>query len=335
MLRTLAFLALTFCASFAQAQVVNVYSARHYDTDDKLYQIFKKKTGITVKVIQGGSSSLLERLNREGKRSPADVFITVDAGRLYKAEERGIFGSVKSAVLNKRVPQNLRHPQGLWFGLTQRVRIILVSKTRVPKGAITRYEDLAKPRWRNKVLIRSSGNIYNQSLVGSMMEALGQKGAMSWCRDLVRNMARKPQGGDRDQIRGVAAGEADVAVSNHYYYARLLTSKKKADRKAANAVRLIFPNQKDRGAHVNISGAGLVKTAPNRANAIKFLEFLVSDEAQKIFAAGNNEYPVVNGVEPPAVLKQFGTFKADTVSAYKFGKNNRQAIRMMNRARWR
>ena len=210
-----------------------------------------------------------------------------------------------------------------------------MSKERVKPGEITRYEDLAKPKWRKRVLIRGSSNIYNQSLVGSLIEAHGQKEALSWCRSLVRNMARRPQGGDRDQIRAVAAGEGDVAVANHYYFARLLTSKKEADRKAANAVRLIFPNQKDRGAHVNISGAGLLKSSRNQANAIKFLEFLVSNEAQKIFAAGNNEYPVVKGVAPPPALKRFGKFKSDPVSAYKFGKNNRRAIFMMDRARWR
>ena len=336
MLRLITALAFGFVAVAAQgADVVNIYSARHYDTDDTLYRNFKDRTGITVKVIEGNSDALLSRLKREGKRSPADVFITVDAGRLNKAERQGIFAPVKSNVLAERVPSHLRHPEGLWFGLTQRVRVILASKARVKPDEITRYEDLAKPKWRKRVLIRSSSNVYNQSLVGSLIARYGEKRALAWCEAVVANMARRPQGGDRDQIRAVAAGEGDVAVANHYYYARLLTSSKEADRRAANAVRLIFPNQKDRGAHVNISGAGVVKTAPNKANAIKFLEFLVSDRAQQVFAAGNNEYPVVKSVAPPAVLKQFGTFKADAVSAHKFGNNNQQAIRLMDRAKWR
>ena len=336
MLRAILALAVgSFAVGLQAADVVNIYSARHYDTDDALFQKFKTQTGITVKVIEGNSDALLTRLRREGKRSPADIFITVDAGRLNKAEAQGIFAPVTSKILTDRVPTNLRHPKGLWFGLTQRVRIILVSKTRVQPGEITRYEDLAKTKWRKRVLIRSSSNVYNQSLVGSLIAKYGDKRALAWCEAVVANMARRPQGGDRDQIRAVAAGEGDVAVANHYYYARLLTSPKEADRRAANAVRLVFPNQKDRGAHVNISGAGVVKTAPNKANAIKFLEFLVSDEAQKVFSAGNNEYPVVKSVPPPQVLKQFGTFKADTVSAHEFGRNNQKAIRLMDRAKWR
>ncbi len=315
------------------AEVVNVYSARHYDTDDALYEKFKAKTGIEVRVIEGSSDALLERLRREGRRSPADVFITVDAGRLNKADEQGIFAQLQSKTIESRVPKHLRHPQGHWFGLTQRVRVILASKSRVEPGEIQSYEDLAKPKWRKRVLIRSSSNIYNQSLVGSMIAKHGEKEAAAWCEAIVNNMARRPQGGDRDQIRAVAAGEGDIAVANHYYYARMLNWEAAADRKAAESVRLIFPNQEDRGAHVNISGAGLVKTAPNRANAIKFLEYLVSDDAQKIYAAGNNEYPVVSSVEPPKVLKQFGEFKADSVSAYSFGKNNQKAIRTMDRAR--
>jgi len=336
MLRAVALLLVSILARGISAEeVVNVYSARHYDTDDSLFETFEKETGIKVKVIEASSDALLERLEREGDRSPADVFITVDAGRLDQAEKKGIFAPVDSKILRERVPSHLRHPENLWFGLTKRVRVILVSKERVKPGEITRYEDLADPKWKGRVLIRSSTNVYNQSLVGSLIEEHGEEKAFAWCQALVANMARPPQGGDRDQIRAVASGEGDVAVSNHYYFAHMLTSKDEADRKAAETVRLVFPNQEDRGAHVNISGAGVVKTAPNKANAIKFLEFLVSKEAQEVFAAGNNEYPVVEGVEPPPVLKKFGEFKADDVSAHAFGKNNAKAIRLMDRAKWR
>lgn len=316
-------------------EVVNVYSARHYDTDDRLYEKFRELTGIQVNIIEGGSDALLERLKREGERSPADVFITVDAGRLHKAELQGVFGKTRSEILEKRVPESLRHPEGLWFGLTRRVRVIFVSRERVKEGEISTYEELADPKWRDRVLIRSSSNVYNQSLIGSLIEKHGEKKAQEWCEAVVANMARRPQGGDTDQIRAVAAGEGDVAVANHYYFARLLSSSKPEDQKVAKSVRLVFPNQKDRGAHVNISGAGVVKSAPNRENAVKFLEFLVSEEAQRIFAAGSNEYPVVEGVDPPAVLKPFGKFKADRVSAHAFGKNNQKAIMTMDRAKWR
>ena len=336
MLRRLSPLSLiVFSINATASDTVTVYSARHYDTDDALYQKFEEQAGIKVNVIEGRSEALLERMRREGKRSPADVFITVDAGRLNTAEEEGIFQGVSSRVLNERVPEHLRHPQGLWFGLTKRVRVILVSKDRVKPGEITSYEDLAKPRWRKSVLIRSSSNVYNQSLVGSLIEQHSEAQALKWCQALVENMARRPQGGDRDQIRAVAAGEGAVAVANHYYYARLLASEKAADREAANAVRLVFPNQHGRGAHVNISGAGVVKTAPNKENAVKFLEYLVSDDAQKAFAAGSYEYPVVPAVPRASVLEQFGEFKGDVVSAYAFGKNNKKAIRIMDQAGWR
>ena len=332
--------ALTLLASFllcsvaAADGVVNVYSARHYDTDDKIYEKFTDQTGIKVNIIEGNSDALLARLKREGKRSPADVFITVDAGRLFKAEEQGVFQSVSSDVLPKRVPANLRHPKGLWFGLTKRARIILRSKDRVKEGEITSYEELAKPEWKGRVLIRSSSNVYNQSLVGSMIEAHGEEAAQQWCKGVVANMARKPQGGDRDQIKGVAAGLADVAVANSYYYARMLngTDEEKA---AAAKVVVVFPNQNNRGTHVNLSGIGVVAGSKNKANAIKFIEYLTSDAAQEVFAAGNNEYPVVKGVKTVSVLEGFGKFKEDKVNAAMFGRNNPVAIKVMDRAGWR
>ena len=241
---------------------------------------------------------------------------------------------ISSKRLTTRVPANLRHPKGLWFGLTKRARIILRSKERVKEGEITSYEDLAKPKWKGRVLIRSSSNVYNQSLVGSMIVAHGVKGAEAWCRGLVANMARKPQGGDRDQIKGVAAGEADVAVANSYYYARMLSGTP-AEKAAAAKVAVVFPNQDGRGTHVNLSGVGVCAHAPNKANAIKFVEFLSGELAQKTFAAGNNEYPVVRGVETVPVLRNFGTFKEDAVNAAAFGNNNLTAVRIMDRAGWR
>ncbi len=316
------------------AQEVNVYSARHYDTDDALYEKFTEQTGVKVNLIEAKSDALLERLKREGKNSPADVFITVDAGRLHKAEQLGVFQPIDSELLENRVPENLRHPEGLWFGLTKRARVILRSRDRVGDNEITCYEDLADPKWKDRVLIRSSSNVYNQSLVGSIIEAQGEEAAAKWCDGVVANMARRPQGGDRDQIKAVAAGEGDVAIANSYYFARMLNGSDE-EKEAASKVQVVFPNQNDRGAHVNISGIGVVKSSPNKENAIKFIEFLTSDDAQKVFAAGNNEYPVVEGVEIAPVLTKLGEFKEDVLNPAVFGGNNQKALRMMDRAGWR
>lgn len=318
----------------ADAGVVNVYSARHYDVDDSLYERFKAETGIEVNLIEGDSASLLERLRREGDQSPADLFIAVDAGRLHQAETEGIFDSVQSDVLSERIPESLRHPEGLWFGLTKRARVIVYAKDRVQPGDIATYEDLADPKWKGKVLIRSSSNIYNQSLMGSIVAAMGEADAETWCKGLVANMARKPQGGDRDQVRAVAAGEGDVAVANTYYLGHMMAGSPE-DQDAASKVGVIFPNQDGRGTHVNISGAGVVKGAPNRDNAIKFLEFLVGDEAQTVFAGGNKEYPVTVGTEVAPELAGFGTFKEDAVNASVFGAANQQAVMLMDRCGWR
>ncbi|MEO1007499.1 MAG: extracellular solute-binding protein [Planctomycetota bacterium] len=327
-----------------QDEVVNVYSARHYDTDDALYERFTAQTGIRVNLIEGRSDALLARLQREGDLSPADVFITVDAARLQQAVEAGVLAETESAELEARVPATLRDPEGRWFALTRRVRLIVVHRDRVPEGAITSYADLADPRWRDRVLVRSSSSVYNQSLVAAMADAAGAEATEAWCEGLVTNFARNPQGGDRDQVRAVAAGEGDVALVNHYYVARMLTGGG-ADRDAAESVRVIFPDQSSAsasdgskglsGAHVNISGAGVVKTAPNRENAIKFIEYLLSNDAQRALAEGNNEYPVVPGVPITSVLRGFGTFRADDVPVSAMASGNREAVEMMDRAGWR
>lgn len=317
-------------------QVVNVYSARHYDTDDHLYAMFKEQTGIEVKLIEGDSAALLERLRREGEQSPADVFIAVDAGRLQHAESEGIFAPTRSEILEERIPASLRHPDGLWFGLTKRARVIVYAKDRVQADEITNYEDLADPKWKGRVLIRSSSNVYNLSLMGSIIAAHGEEAAEQWCKALVANMARPPQGGDRDQVRAVAAGEGDVAVVNTYYLAQMLAADDKPeDQEAAAKVGIIFPNQGDRGTHVNVSGAGLVKGGPNPENAVKFLEFLTSPEAQKILADENKEYPVAMGYEWVAELRGFGEFKEDALNASVFGTNNQNALMTMDRCGWR
>ncbi|MEM7353907.1 MAG: Fe(3+) ABC transporter substrate-binding protein [Acidobacteriota bacterium] len=314
-------------------QVVNVYSARHYDTDDALYEEFKKQTGIEVNLIEADSAALLERLRREGDQSPADVFIAVDAGRLHQAEQESIFDPVQSEVLSQRIPENLRHPQGLWFGLTKRARVIVYAKDRVQPEEIGSYEDLADAKWKGRVLIRSSSNIYNQSLMGSILAAHGEEAAEAWCKGLVANMARKPQGGDRDQIRAVAAGEGDVAVVNTYYLAKMLAGSEE-DKAVAEQVAVVFPNQADRGTHVNLSGAGVVKGAPNRDNAVAFIEFLASPKSQAVFAGGNKEYAVSLSNESVPELAEYGEFTEDALNASEFGANNQQSLMVMDRCGW-
>ncbi|MEM9916123.1 MAG: Fe(3+) ABC transporter substrate-binding protein [Planctomycetota bacterium] len=318
----------------AEENVVNVYSSRHYDTDVVLYQQFEAATGIRVNVIEGDTDALLTRITREGDLSPADVFIAVDAGRLHKAVELDVLQPVTSDVLSERIPEHLRHPDGLWFGLSQRVRVFLLSPD-VPADFVTTYEDLASKEIDGGLLLRSSSNIYNQSMVGSLLAYHGPEWTEDWARGVVDNFARRPQGGDTDQIRALAAGEGEIAVANHYYFARMLAGDNAADRAAASKLRLVFPNQEDRGAHVNVSGAGIVKNAPNRENAVALLEFLTTVEAQQQYALANHEYPVVEGVELTDVLKGFGTFKADQLNAAELGNNNREAVRVMDRAGWR
>jgi len=328
-------LAATLTGTALARGVVNVYTARHYDSDETLYQRFEETTGVTVNVIEGDSDELISRMLSEGANSPADVFITVDVGRLWRAEQEGLLSSVDSDVLNDRVPANLRHPSGLWFGLTQRVRGIVYAPDRVAEGEVTSYLDLAGPSLLGRVCIRSSSNIYNQSLLASIIASAGADAAEAWARGVVANMARPPQGGDTDQIRAVAAGACDVAVVNHYYLARLIASDDPADNEVAEAVQWLFPNQDGRGAHVNVSGAGVVETAPHREAAVRFIEFLVSDEAQEVFAAGNNEFPVVRGVPASDVAKRFGPFETDEINVALYGENNPEAVRIFDRAGWR
>ncbi len=314
---------------------VNIYSARHYDVDQFIYDAFTERSGIEVRVLEGSSDQLVERIKREGAASPADVLITVDAGRLWRAEEAGVFQPTESELLERRIPSNLRHPDGLWFGFSQRLRLIFYSKERFDPDRIQRYEDLADPSLEGAICIRSSNNIYNQSLLASMIEAHGSEQATEWVRGLVSNLARPPQGGDTDQLRGLAAGECDVAVANDYYYHRLLESDDAEDRRVAERIGVIFPNQDGRGAHVNVGGAGIVDGAPNYDNAVKFLEFLASEEAQTLFAGGNYEYPVVAGVERHELLPDLSQIKLDPVSVSALGSSNPEAVRVADRAGWR
>jgi len=318
----------------AQAQeVLNLYSARHYQTDDALYAGFTEKTGIEINRIEGESDALIERIKSEGANSPADVFVTVDAGRLWRAEEAGLFQPIESEVLNKAIPENLRHPDGLWFGFSTRARLVYYDKTKIQPGEIKTYEDLADPKWKGKVCIRSSSNVYNQSLLSALIDAHGEAGAKEWAEGVVGNMARNPVGGDTDQIRGIGAGECEIAVANSYYFARLLADP--AEKELVDKIGWVFPDQESRGTHVNVSGAGVLKNAPHKEAAVKFLEYLVSPEAQRYFAEGNNEYPVISGVETTAAVKELGTeFKVDPVNVAVYGSNQPVAQRIFDSVGW-
>ncbi|MFG0315786.1 MAG: Fe(3+) ABC transporter substrate-binding protein [Planctomycetota bacterium JB042] len=315
---------------------VNVYSSRHYDTDRELYRAFEEETGIAVRLVEASGDALLARIRSEGANSPCDLYVTVDAGRLHAAEAAGLFEPLRSERLEGRVPEHLRHSQGHWFALTKRARCIFYARSAVRPEELSTYEALADPKWKGRVLIRSSSNVYNQSLVGSLLARVGEEATEEWARGLVANLARKPQGGDTDQIRAVAAGEGDLAVANSYYYAKLMKSDDPADREVVEKVGIFFPNQGGRGTHVNVSGAGIVKTAKNEENARRLLEFLLSDASQRMLARGNNEFPVVPGVEPDDVVKPWLEFEFDTETPVEeLGRRNKQAILLMDRVGWR
>ena len=330
--RVLAIPTLLATALIALGDEVNVYSARHYDTDLALYERFEETTGITVNLIEGNSDGLIERIRNEGELSPADLLITVDAGRLWRAHEQGVFQPVDSAVLNERIPAHLREPGGHWFGLSKRARVIVYNAAAGLSDNITRYEDLADESLRGKVCMRSSGNIYNLSLLGALIEHHGAEAAEAWAKGVVENFHRPPQGNDTAQLRAVASGECGVSIANTYYIGRLLGSESAADREVVAALGVLFPNQADRGAHVNISGAGVVRHAPHRNNAVRFLEYLSGDFAQGLFAEGNNEYPVVGAAAGP--VSELGTFKEDAVNASVFGANQALAVKVFDRAGW-
>jgi len=323
-------------AATAQEKVVNVYSGRHYQTDEALYAGFTKATGIKVNRIEAGEDAIIERIRNEGARSPADVMITVDAGRLWRAEQLGLFQPVKSATLDARIPASLREPGGQWFGFSARARVIAYNKAKVQPGEIKTYEELADPRWKGRVCMRSSTNIYNLSLLGAMIDHLGEAKAEAWARGVRTNLAVEPKGGDTDQLKAVAAGQCDVTISNQYYYARLVRSQKPDEKEVAGKIGLVLPNQGSWGTHVNISGAGVLKNAPNRENAIKFLEYLAGEEAQRYFADGNNEWPVVKSVKVDnSVLNALGDFKRDNVNVAVFGKNQPGSQKIYDRVAWK
>jgi iron(III) transport system substrate-binding protein len=327
-------LALPAAPADAQDRVLNVYSSRHYDTDRALYDGFTQRTGIRIRLIEGDADQLIERIRNEGANSPADVLMTVDAARLYRAQAGGILQPVRNAALEARIPAHLRDPEGHWFGISKRARVIMFDRQNPPQG-LTRMEDLSDPRFRGQICVRSSSHPYNLSLMGSILAANGEQAAEAWARGVVANFARQPQGGDTPQFQAIPAGQCRIAIANTYYLARFGASQNPAERALYDRIGVIFPNQADRGTHVNVSGAGVVRTAPNRAAAVAFLEYLASDDAQRLFANGNFEYPVVAGIEPHPALARFGEFREDSLNAARFGASSAQALQIMQRAGWR
>lgn len=321
--------------SSSSGDVVNVYTHRHYKADDELFSKFTEETGIKVNIVNASADELIQRLETESENSNADILITVDAGRLYRAQSKGLLQPIQSETLNSNISSEYREKDGYWYGLTFRARIIAYSKDRVNPEDIQTYEDLADSRWKGKVVIRSSENVYNQSLLASIILADGPDKAKEWAEDVVANMARNPKGSDRDQVKAVASGEADLAVVNTYYIGLMLNDENIEERKAGESVGVIFPNQNGRGTHINISGVGVTKYAPNRDNAIKLIEFLSGKEAQQTLANLNYEYPINPEANKASILKTWGNFKADTVELYKLGEYNSMAVKIFDEAGWK
>ena len=326
---------LAFFYSCSESEEVNIYSSRHYDTDLELYDQFTEETGIEINLIEGSSDELIERMRNEGINSPADVVITVDAGRLWRAKEADVLQPIESDYLEEVIPEQLRDIDDMWVGLSKRVRGIIYNKENVDPADLEGYMNLADEEWNGRLCVRSSNNIYNQSLVASLIESNGEESVEEWANGLVSNFARDPQGGDTDQIKAVAAGICDVAIANHYYLARLMQSADEQDQEVAEKVDIYFPTAEFGGAHVNISGAGIAANAPNKENAIRFIEYLATEEAQQLYSIGNNEFPILQDMEIPGVLGEFGSFESDAVNVTSYGENNPIAIRLMDRAGWR
>lgn len=311
--------------------IINIYSARHYDADKEMYAEFQKDTGIKVNVIEGKAPELLERLKREGADTQADVFVTSDIANLYQAVEAGLTQNVESDIVNKNIPSNLRGENNEWVGLTQRARIIAYDKAKVRPEELSTYEDLTSNKWNKKVLVRSSESTYNQSLLASFIDLNGEKSATDWAQGIVRNFARQPQGNDRDQVKAIAAGEGEVAIVNSYYIGKMVNSEDAEEKKAVEKVGVFFPEN----THINVSGIVLGKYSKNKENAVKFIEYMTEEKAQKAFTDINSEYPANPNVEPSELLKSWGEFTTQDINLTNVGKYNKQAVEIFNKVGWK
>jgi iron(III) transport system substrate-binding protein len=328
-------LALTAAVPARAAAELNIYSARHYDSDALLYDGFEKATGIAINLIEGEGPELMARMKAEGRNSPADIFMTVDAGNLWLAEKENLFQPATSPVLEQRIPAALKNPKHLWYGFATRARLIFVNAKKVDPKLVQTYESLADPRLKGRLCMRSSSAVYNLSMLGGMIARLGPQKAEAWAKAVVANFAKPPQGVDTSLLLSVAAGECAVTIANHYYYMRLANSKLPRERAAAQALTVVLPNQQTSGTHVNISGAGLLASAPHKAAGLKFLDYLASDAAQNIFANANYEFPAVASVPRTRELAIFGVFKTDPTNVALYGQNQAQAQMIFDRAGWR
>lgn len=316
-------------------QEVNVYTARHYEVDDEIFKKFTDETGIKVNVVKGKEAELIERIKREGASSVADLFITVDGGVLANAKQNGILQPVNSDVINENVPEKFRDADNNWIGIATRARIIAYAKDRVKPEDLSTYEDLATDKWAGKVLVRSSTSMYNQSLLASFIELNGEEAAENWASGIVKNFARQPDGGDRDQAKAIAAGTGDVAIMNTYYVGLLANSEDPEERKVAENIGVFFPNQETNGTHVNISGIGLTKHSKNKENAIKLIEYMTSVEAQEYLSAHNYEFPVNPNAAKPELLESWGEFKMQELNFDTLGEHNQKAIELFNKVGWK
>jgi iron(III) transport system substrate-binding protein len=337
--RTALPLALTFLAALlsggATAAEVNIYSARQEALIKPLLDKFTEETGVTVNLVTGKGDALLTRLKSEGRNSPADVLLTTDAGRLYRAQEAGVLQPLESEYLTTNIPANLRSAENYWFGLSVRARFLVYATDRVTPDQLSSYEALGDEQWKRRVCIRSSSNIYNQSMVAGMIASEGEEATAAWLDRFVPNFARPPQGGDRDQIKAVAAGQCDVAVVNSYYLGAMMTSTDASEQEAAAKVAVFWPNQDGRGTHINVSGAGITTAAKNVAAAKQLIEFMAREDSQRWYGETNMEYPVRADVDGSELLKSWGDYKADPLPVTELGKLNAQAVMAMDRARWK
>ena len=318
-----------------KTEEVNLYSQRHYKVDEKQYENFTKKTGIKVNVIKANADELIERLKNEGENSPADLFVSVDAGKLQKGANLGLFQKVSSSVIENNVSNDLLDKNGFWIPITYRARIIVYSNDRVKKEDLSTYEDLSNEKWKGRILVRSSSNAYNQALMSSIVANLGSDVASKWSNAVVQNFARDPKGSDRDQVKAIAAGQGDIAIVNSYYIGLLLSSQKEEELNAGKAVSVFFPNQNDRGSHINISGIGLAKNSPNKENAIKLMEYLTSEEAQKTYVNNSYEYPANPDVKPSKIVQDWGEFKRDNLDLNNLGVYRDEALKIFDKTGWK
>ena len=320
-----------------ESNEINLYSQRHYKVDEKQYETFEKETGIKVNVVKANADELIERLKNEGDNSPADLFITVDAGKLQKAKDLDLLQKISSPIINQNVDIDLKDVNGYWIPITYRARIIVYSKERVNVGELSTYANLTNEKWRNKVLVRSSSNAYNQALLSSIVANRGEEAATNWASELVKNFARDPKGNDRDQVKAITAGQGDLVIVNSYYIGLLLSSENDEEIKAGNSVGVFFPNQgeEESGSHINVSGIGLAKNAPNKENAIKLMEFLTSESAQKTYTNTSYEYPANPNVEPNEIVKKWGSFKKDILDLNQLGVFRNRAIEIFDKSGWK